>query len=124
MTYQSSPLVDDYLAQFSGETKERLTLLRSAIQATFPHTIEDVSYGMPTYRPATKKRGVVHFAVSKDHIGLYAILDPKSNAPMHKKMQPYRTGRGTLQFKHTDKFPMATIRQILAYQASKLDEDE
>lgn len=122
MSYQHSPLVDEYIARFDDETKKRLTLLRSAIQATFPHTIEDISYGMPTYRPAPKKRGIVHFAASKDHIGLYAIFDPKSNAPMHKKMDPYRTGRGTLQFKHSDPFPMTTIRQILTYHASKIDE--
>lgn len=123
MSYQSSPLVDEYIAHFSGETNERLSHLRAAIQATFPKTIEDISYGMPTYRPAPGKRGVVHFAASKDHIGLYAIFDPKSNAPMHKKMQPFRTGRGTLQFQHSQPFPMTTIRQILAYHAAKIDED-
>lgn len=122
MTYQSSPLVDEYIARFSGETKERLTLLREAIQATFPATIEDVSYGMPTYRPAPKKRGLVHFAASKDHIGIYAIFEPKSDAPMHKKMQPFRTGKGTLQFKHSDNFPIATIRQLLAYHATKIND--
>ena len=122
MTYQQSPLVDEYIAQFSGETHERLSHLRAAIQATFPKTIEDISYGMPTYRPAPGKRGIVHFAAAKDHIGLYAIFDPKSNAPMHKKMQPYRTGRGTLQFKNDVPFPMTTIRQILVYHATKVNE--
>lgn len=123
MTYQSSALVDEYIARFSGETKERLSLLRSAIQATFPHTVEDMSYGMPTYRPAPKKRGLVHFAAAKDHIGIYAIFDPKSDAPMHKKMQAYRTGKGTLQFSNSQKFPITTIRQILAHHATKVSAD-
>lgn len=120
MTYQHSPLVDEYIAHYKGETKERLSALRAAIQATFPQTIEDMSYGMPTYRPAPGKRGLVHFAASKDHIGIYAIFDPKSDAPMHKKMQTYRKGKGTLQFQHDQPFPIATIRQILAHHATKV----
>lgn len=121
MTYQQSPLVDEYIAHFGPDTRERLTRLRAAIQATFPTTIEDISYGMPTYRPAPGKRGLVHFAAAKGHIGIYAIFDPKSNAPLHKKMQLYRTGKGTLQFSNGKPFPMGTIRQILAYHASKID---
>ena len=123
MTYQSSALVDEYIARFSGETKRRLSLLRSAVQATFPSTIEDMSYGMPTYRPSPRKRGLVHFAGAKDHIGIYAIFDAKSDAPMHKKMQHYRTGKGTLQFSNGETFPMGTIRQILAHHAARITED-
>lgn len=121
MTYQQSARVDEYIAQFDGDVKERLTLLRKAIQAAFPKTIEDISYGIPTYRPHPGKRGIVHFGATKDHIGLYAIFEPKSNAPMHKKMEPYRSGQGTLQFKHAKPFPLGTIRHILAYHTTKVD---
>jgi uncharacterized protein YdhG (YjbR/CyaY superfamily) len=121
MKYQLSPLVDKYIAQFEGDMNERLTWLRNAIQATFPTTIEDISYEMPTYRPAPGKRGIVHFAVTKDHIGLYAIFEPKNNAPIHAAMKKYRTGRGTLQFKNDEPLPKGIIRQILAHHASQLD---
>lgn len=122
MSYQQSPLVDEYIDRFGDETKRRLELLRHAIQATLPKTIEDISYGMPTYRPAPKKRGIVHFAASKGHIGLYAIFDPKNNSVIHEKMKPYRTGKGTLQFSNTEPFPMATIRQILSFHAGHLND--
>lgn len=120
MSYQQNPLVDQYIAQFGIETRERLTWLRSVVQATFPKTIEDISYGMPTYRPAPNARGIVHFAAAKDHIGLYAIFDPKNDSTMHSKMNPYRTGRGTLQFKNSEPLPRRTIRQILAHHSSKV----
>jgi len=122
MTYQQSPLVDEYIARFDAETQRRLQLLRKAIQATFPNTIEDISYDMPTYRSAPGKRGLVHFAALKNHIGIYGILDIRNSAAMHAKMDPYRTGRGTLQFPNDHPFPMVTIRQILAYHASKFDD--
>lgn len=121
MSYQQSPLVDAYIAQFDGDVKERLLWLRSAIQGSFPKTIEDISYEMPTYRPAPGKRGIIHFAASKNHIGIYAIFDPKNNATIHSKMNPYRTGKGTLQFKNDEPLPKTTIRELLAYHASKID---
>jgi len=117
MTYQQSHLVDEYIARYDAETRRRLEKLRHAIQATFPKTIEDISYGMPTYRPLPGKRGLVHFAAAKDHIGIYAIFEPKSNVPIHEIMKPYRTGRGTLQFKNNEPLPMGDIRKILAYHA-------
>src|SRR5690606_41008171 len=105
----------EYIARYDAETQRRLNLLRKAIQATFPNTIEAISYGIPTYRTAPKKRGIVHFGASKDHIGIYGVLDIRSNAPIHDIMQPYRSGRGTLQFPHNAPLPMADIRQILMF---------
>jgi len=121
MSYQQSPLVDEYIAQFDEPIKERLTWMRRAIQASFPKTIEDMSYGMPAYRPAPERRGIVFFAATKGHIGLYAVFDPKSNAPMHHLMQKYRTSKATLQFKNDEPLPKHSIREILAYHATKFD---
>lgn len=118
MSYQQSPLVDEYIAQFNGDVKERLSWLRLAIQATFPKTIEDISYGIPTYRPAPQKRGLVHFGAAKNHIALYGIFDPKNNMPIHRTMNPYRSGEGTLQFKNDEQLPKRIIREILAHHAS------
>lgn len=120
MSYQQNELVDEYIAQFGGETKERLIWMRAAIQATFPKSFEDISYGLPTYRTAPEKRGIVHFGAAKDHVGLYAIFEPKANAHIQGKMKPYRTGKGTLQFKNDEPLPKHTIREILAHHASKI----
>lgn len=121
MAYQQSKLVDEYIARFDAETQRRLTLLRKAIQATFPHTIEDISYGIPTYRPAPTKRGLVHFGATAGHVGIYGIFDVRNNAVIHEKMQRHRTGRGTLQFKNDEPFPMADIRQILTFYKAHLE---
>lgn len=114
MSYQQSQLVDDYITQFGDETKARLSWLRSAIQATFPETIEDFSYGMPAYRPALGKRGIVFFAAAKDHIGIYGVFEAKNDAPIYDKMKKYRMGKGTLQFKNDEPLPKHVIREILA----------
>jgi len=117
MSYQQSHLVDEYIAQYPEPIRERLSSIRSAIQATFPKSIEDISYGIPTYRPRPGKRGIVHFGAPKGHIGIYGVFEPKNDAYLHQKMLPYRTGRGTLQFKNDEPLPMGTIRKILSYHA-------
>lgn len=121
MTSQHSPLVDEYIAQFDAETQKRLQTIREAIFSAFPTSVEDISYGMPTYRPAPKKRGIVHFAAFKDHVGIYGILDASSEPALHHIMEAYRTGKGSLSFVHTKKLPLKHIRQFLAYQASKFE---
>ena len=118
MSYHQDPDVDAYIARFDQPIRERLVWLRGAIHTQFPNTIEDISYGMPTYRPAPGARGILHFAAQKDHIGIYAILEPKHDSLMHNTMKPYRTGRGTLQFKNDKPLPKLIIRQILANHAS------
>ena len=122
MSYQQSKAVDEYIAGYNDEIQRRLEKLRKAMQSTFPKTIEDISYGIPTYRPEPKKRGIVHFGATKGHIGIYGVFDIRNNAPIHDKMQQYRTGKGTLQFRNDQPLPMGTIRQILAYHKTYLSE--
>lgn len=118
MSYKESVLVSEYIDSFPEEIRERLTFIRLAVQATFPKSIEDVSYGMPTYRPSPGKRGIVHFAAAKGHIGIYAIFEPKNDSYIHGLMAKYRTGRGTLQFKNDEPLPKATIRKLMTHHAS------
>ena len=118
MSYSNNPLVDKYIASFNGITRKRLVKLRTSIHRLLPNTVEDISYDMPTYRLAPKKRGILHFAAFKDHVGLYAILDPTENPILHNELQPYRTGKGTLQFKNSDEFPIQLIEKALAHHAA------
>ena len=117
MSYHRSPLVDEYIAQSPEPIRERLSSIRSIIQATFPKAIEDISYGMPTYRPAPGKRGIIHFAAQKGHVAIYAVFEPKNDAFMHRLMLPHRSGRGTLQFKNDVPLPVGTIRKIVTHHA-------
>ena len=123
MSYQQSPLVDEYIGHYPKEVRERLSSIRSIIQATFPKTIEDISYGMPTYRPAPGKRGIIHFAAQKNHVAIYAVFEPKNDAFMHRLMLPHRSGRGTLQFKNDEKLPIGTIRKIVTHHAGHFPKD-
>lgn len=119
MPYQQSSLVDEYIARFGAETQRRLKLLRKAVQATFPKSTEGMSYGMPTYTLGGG-RNIVHFNANRGKVGIYGITIASHDSALHARMQPYHTSRATLQFSNEDPFPMMTIRQILAYQATKI----
>ena len=120
MSYQQSQLVDKYIAQFHGETCERLVLMRALIQLTFPKTVEDISYGIPTYRLESGGRSLISFAASKNHIGLYGIIEYGHEAAINSETKKYRTGKGTLQFKSQEIFPEGGIRRILAHYADHI----
>lgn len=42
--------VDDYLAQFTGETRTRLDTMRELIRAEAPNAVESLSYGLVGYK--------------------------------------------------------------------------
>lgn len=113
MTAQQDPRVDAYIAQFPFQLQERMKVLRKTIQKTFPTAIEDISYKMPAYRLKPGKRPVVFFAAYEKHIGLYAVLTPDEST-LYKKIAPYNTGKGTLQFKNDEPLPIILIEQVLA----------
>ena len=58
--------VDEYLAGFDGEARERMEKLRSLILSCSPEITEKISWGMPTY---VLHGNLVHFAGQKQHIG-------------------------------------------------------
>jgi uncharacterized protein YdhG (YjbR/CyaY superfamily) len=104
--------VDGYIAQYPDEMQKRLNTLRDLIKTTIPKAIEDISYGMPAYRAQPKKRPFVFFGVAKEHIGLYA-LGEKLSPELQKEVAPHVTGRGTLQFTHSEPLPLELIKRIL-----------
>lgn len=116
ITMQTSPrpatTVDSYIAQFAPPMQERLSELRHLIQSVIPDAIEDISYGMPAYRAQPKKRPIVFFGVAKNHIGLYALSE-KLSPELQVKVAPHVTGRGTLQFAHSEPLPPKLIKAIL-----------
>ena len=113
MIQQADPRVDQYINQFPLQAQERMRALRKIIRRTFPTAIEDISYKMPAYRLKPGKRPVVFFGAYEKHIGLYAVLTP-NDTKLYKEIQPYNTGKGTLQFNNSEPLPVVLIEKVLA----------
>lgn len=100
--------VDEYLANFSGETRKRLDAVRKTIKALVPaEATEKISYGIPTFY---LNGNLVHFAGYKTHIGLYPGSVPI--AEFVKELSDYKTSKGTVQFPLDKPLPLELISKI------------
>ncbi len=97
--------MDEFIAQFPEEIRERLERVRWAIRKQAPKAEEAISYGMAAFK---WNGNLIFFSAFKDHIGIYPR--PKS---LEKELAKYDGGKGTVQFPHSRPIPIALIRKIV-----------
>lgn len=107
---QSHQTVDEYLANFAGETRERLDIIRKLAHQEAPETGEKISYGIPTMTLGGKFW--VYFAGYENHISLYPLPN-NANPELQKEIAPYIAGKGTLKFNNNKPLPLDLIKQVL-----------
>ncbi len=103
--------VDEYLANFSGETLKSLTKVRSIIKNAAPEAVELISYGIPTFKLSGKN--LVHFAGYEAHIGFYPGSAPI--AVFADKLGGYETSKGTVRFPLDKPIPYDLIKEITEF---------
>lgn len=99
--------IDEYLTDFSGDTRKRLDDIRKTVKEAVPKAKEKVAYGIPTF---TFHGNLVHFAGYKTHIGFYP-----GSAPIREfadDLSGYKTSKGTIQFPLDKPLPLDLIREI------------
>jgi uncharacterized protein YdhG (YjbR/CyaY superfamily) len=105
--------VDEYLAGFPDDVRERLEQVRAAIHQAIPGAAEKISYGIPTI--TVDDAALIYFAGWKKHISVYPI---PSAGPVAAELGPYVAEKGTLRFLLRDPIPLpliqAVARQLLA----------
>lgn len=102
--------VDEYIASFPPDVRERLEAVRAAMRRAAPGTQEAISYGIPTFK--LDGRYVVYFAGWKDHISVYPV--PDGDAELDRELAPYRAAKGTLKFPLRDAVPYDLIERVAA----------
>lgn len=108
MKMQPYTTVNEYLANFSGETSNKLKELRKTIQKVMPtDATEKISYGIPTFY---LKSNLIHFAGYKGHVALYPGSVPIEE--FKDKLTGYKTSKGTVQFPLDKPLPLDLIQQI------------
>lgn len=99
--------IDEYNANFSGETRNKLVLVRKTIKSAAPEAIEKISYGIPTFY---LNGNLIHFAGYKNHIGLYP--GSVSIKEFADDLTVYKTSKGTIQFPLNKPLPLDLIKKI------------
>ena len=107
--------IDEYIAGFPGETQRALREMRELIRASAPDATETISYAIPTFD--LNGRHLVHFAGYARHIGFYPI--PTGIEVFKKDFEPYKQGRGSVQFPLSQPLPADLIRRVVEFRVEE-----
>lgn len=103
--------VDEYISTFPPNIQTLLQQIRQAIQEAAPQATETISYQMPAF----KQNGVlVWFAAFKNHIGFYPTA--VGIEEFKKKLAPYKTSKGTVQFPLNEPIPFDLIKEMVRFR--------
>jgi uncharacterized protein YdhG (YjbR/CyaY superfamily) len=108
--------IDEYIAEFPREVQAVLEEVRAVIRGAAPEAEETSSYAIPTFD--LNGRHLVHFAGYKKHIGFYPVPGGVDEA-FKEEMEPYKRGRGTLQFPLGRPMPLDLVRRIVEFRVQE-----
>ena len=98
--------VDDYIAAQPTPAQPRLHELRASIRAAVPQAVEQISYGIPTYKLGGR---IVSFGAAKRHCALYgAAMDAFAD-----ELRGFSTAKGTLRFPLDQPVPQELVRKLV-----------
>ncbi len=106
--------IDEYIQGFPAEIQDPLRIIRDIVKAMAPEAIEKISYGIPTF---FLNGNLIHFAAFKNHIGLYPAPSGISN--FKKELEPYKKGKGSIQFPLDQALPADLIRRIVRFRVEE-----
>jgi len=105
-----------YLAAQPPASRKVLTQLRSTLRKALPRATEDISYGIPVYRVDGKM--VISFAGWTSNASVYPI-GKLVRATLAKDIEPFVTGKGTMQFPYDRPLPLKLIARIAKVRAQE-----
>lgn len=103
--------IDEYIAGYPPDVRERLQKIRRAIRKAAPDAGEAISYGMPTFKLSGN---LVHFAAFKEHIGFFPT--PSGVEKFERELAAYETSKGTIRFPHDKPIPLGLIGRIVKFR--------
>lgn len=103
--------VEEYIASYDGEVRERMEKLRALIRKCSPDIGEKISWGMPTF---TLNGNLVHFAAQKKHLGFYPGADVVE-AFAAQLAGKYKYSKGAVQFPYSEAMPYDLIEQMVLF---------
>ncbi|HEX2205487.1 MAG TPA: DUF1801 domain-containing protein [Longimicrobium sp.] len=107
--------VDEYIAGFPPEVRDRLEEVRAAIREMVPEAGEKISYRIPTFTLGGKP--LVYFAGHTKHIGVYPA--PVEHPELGAALAPYAKGKGTVQFPLDRPIPFDVVRKIVRFRVEE-----
>ena len=110
--------IDEYIFAQNEAVQPRLREIREIFRAAFPDAEERISWSMPTY---WKGRNILHFAASKNHLGLYP--GGEATTVFAEELKEYDVSKGTIRLPWNKELPTELIQTIArwCYKEHKKD---
>ena len=99
--------IDEYILKQEIAIRPALISLRNAIRDAIPEAEEKIAWSMPTWK---KKRNVISFAASKNHIGVY--IGEEAVAHFHARLEGIEVYKGNLRLKYNQEIPLSLVSDI------------
>ena len=104
--------VDEYFSTLSGDSLQKMKVLRKIISQEVPEAVEAISYNMPAFR----YKGILcYYAAHREHIGFYPASGEAIQA-FKDELAHYKTSKGTVQFPLGNEIPEELVRKIIRYR--------
>jgi|SRR5690606_13436885 len=113
--------IDEYHAAFSGETLERMKIMRKLVHKTAPQVEEIISYQIPAFKIGEKFRLIYYCAFAK-HL---TISSPWSEAMLQefeKDLKGYKVSKSAIQFPLDKELPVDLITRILKFRKKEFEQ--
>lgn len=108
--------ISEYINQSPKKTRGKLNQLRSILLEVDPTLEECLSYRMPTFKKNGKN--VFHFAVHKNHVGLYPTPGPIEK--FAQRLSVYKTSKGSVQIPFDQPLDKALIQDMLRFNLDQI----
>ena len=99
--------IDEYISRQEESIQPALVSLRNTIRNAIPEAEEVIAWSMPTWR---KRDNIIHFAVSKNHIGVY--VEQEAVSFFEEQLKEYETNKGVIRFKLNREIPLSLVSDI------------
>lgn len=107
--------VDEYIARYDGEVRERMEKLRALIHACSPEIIEKISWAMPTF---VLRGNLVHFSGEKHHMGFHPT--PSAIEAFADRLSDYKHSKGTVQLPYDKSMPYELLREMVMFRVKEV----
>jgi uncharacterized protein YdhG (YjbR/CyaY superfamily) len=111
--------IDEYISGFPEDIRKILINLRRVIKESAPEAKEVISYGIPTFK---LNGNLVHFGAFKDHIGFFPT--PSAINVFKGELSPYKTSKGTVQFRLEKPLPFDLVARIVKYRVNEMAQSQ
>lgn len=102
--------IEEYIAGFPEEVRERLAGLRRVIHEAAPGVGETIKYGMPTFM---LHGNLVYFAVYKKHIGFYPRPAGIEDEALLAELAPYEAAKSSIRLPFDKPVPYELIAKLV-----------